>query len=93
MDVEALMQNVSMAKSRVGIVTTGFVIVGRAVRSTLVIAVIAVVVAAAGSGDFRWSVIARLARAHLGEFALVFAGLVIWESWVARAKQRVRSET
>jgi hypothetical protein len=92
------MHNESLANSRIGAVTTGSVVVGRAVRSTLVITAVALVVAAARSGDFRWSVTTRLAWAHRGEFALVFAGLVIWESWVARAKrrgvaQRVRPET
>ena len=92
------MQNESLAKSRAGAFATGSLVVGRAVRSTLVISAVAVVTAVARSGDFRWSGMARLAWAHRGEFALVFAGLVIWESWVARAKRRgaarrARSET
>ena len=98
MDVEAVVQNEALTKLRIGAVATGFVIVGRAVRSTLVFMAVAVVVAAARSGDFRWSVVARLAWAHRGEFALIFVGLVVWESWVTRAKRRgvaqtVRSES
>ena len=87
------MQNEALAKSRIGGVATGFGIVGRAVRSTLVIAAVAVVVAAARSGDFRWNVVARLAWAHRGEFALIFVGLVVWESWVTRAKRRGAAQT
>jgi len=98
MDVEAVMQNEALARSRAGAVAIGSFVVGRAVRSTLVIAAVAVVVAAARSGDFRWGVVARLAWAHRGEFALIFVGLLAWELWVARAKRRgaakmVRSET
>ena len=92
------MQNESLAKSRVGAVATGSFVVGRAVRSTLVISAIAVLAAAARSGDFRWSEITRLAWAHRVEFAMILMALVVWESWVAHAKRlgaarRARSET
>ena len=98
MGVEAVMQNEALTKLRIGGVATGFVIVGRAVRSTLVISAVAVLAAAARSGDFSWSRITRLAWAHRVEFAIILMGLVVWEFWRARAIRRgatrmVRSET
>ena len=63
-------------------------VVGRALRSTLVIAVVAVLVAAVRGGDLRWAMMVRLAWAHRGEFAMILMALVVWESWVARAKRR-----
>ena len=66
----------------------GVLAVGRALRSTLVIGVIAVMVSALRSGDFRWSVITRLAWSYRPLLTMIFIGLLIWDGWFQRARRR-----
>ncbi|MBC7366096.1 MAG: hypothetical protein H7343_04665 [Undibacterium sp.] len=49
-------------------------IVLRAVRSTLIIGAVAVVVAAARSGDFQWAVITRLAWSYRTLLTMIPSG-------------------
>lgn len=92
------MQNYKGDVARGSAVKRGGRVVFRALRSTVVIAVVAVAVAAARSGEYGWGVITRLAWAYRGEFALILVALVVWEIFFwARCKgrsaaRRVRSE-
>jgi hypothetical protein len=64
----------------------------RAARSTAVIGAVAVTVAAAREGDFRWGAIVRLAEALRPLLAMIFLGLLVWEFWFRGARRRADDE-
>ncbi len=60
----------------------------RALRSTVVIGVVAVVVSAVRSGDLRWEAIVRMAGSYRTLLVIVFLGLLVWEGWSLWVKRR-----
>ena len=51
----------------------------RALRSTLVIAAVALTLFAVREGGVRWDELKRVAIGHSGLWAMVFAGVLIWD--------------
>ncbi len=51
----------------------------RALRSTAIIATVALLVLALREGDFRWSLISRVATTYRPVFGFVFLALLLWE--------------
>jgi hypothetical protein len=66
----------------------GALAVWRALQSTVVIGVVAMVASAVRSGDFPGSVIVRLASSYRTLLTLIFLGLLIWEYWFRRVRRR-----
>ena len=60
----------------------------RAVRSTLVIGAVTVLLVAAREGGFHWNRIKGLAQQNRTLFVMVFFAVLIWDYWFQRAKRQ-----
>jgi hypothetical protein len=59
----------------------------RALRSLIIIAVVALAISAARNGSLGWPKLAQVVVLNRTLFVMVFLGLSVWEFWYRRAKR------
>jgi hypothetical protein len=69
-------------------VKDGVLAVFCALRSTLVIGAVALLVFAVRDGSFQWAKLNRVAVSNWRLFAMVFLGVLVWDYWFQRARRR-----